>query len=95
MRLRVAFDVDGTLIHQVGLKEDTPRYDIIALFHSFEKLGCEMFIWSGGGTDYAARWAEKLGLSAKIVPKEASQGFVPDIAFDDLAVELGKINIRV
>ena len=30
--LDVAFDVDGTLIHQVGEAEDTPRYDIIALF---------------------------------------------------------------
>ena len=64
--LLIAFDVDGTLIHQVGAAEDTPRYDIIQTFHFFEKLGNEMFIWSGGGVDYAERWSQKLGLKAKL-----------------------------
>ena len=45
--LNIAFDVDGTLIHQVGESEDTPRYDVIAMFHFYEKLGNTMFIWSG------------------------------------------------
>jgi len=91
-RLNVAFDVDGTLIHQVGKSEDTPRYDIIALFHAYEKLGCKMFIWSGGGVDYAERWSQKLGLEAEIVEKGS---FKPDLAFDDMNVNLGKVNIRV
>lgn len=90
--LIIAFDVDGTLIHQVGEREDTPRYEIIQLFRSFEALGCHMIIWSGGGVDYATRWAEKLGLKAEIWAK--GEG-VPDIAFDDLVVELGKVNVRV
>ncbi len=96
MKLKIAFDVDGTLIHQAGELSDTPRYDIIALFKSFEKLGCEMFIWSGGGVDYATRWRDKLGLKAKIMGKGE---FVPDIAFDDMAHEsefnLGTVNVPV
>lgn len=88
----IAFDVDGTLIYQVGEKEDTPRYDVIAIFNTFKNLGCKMHIWSGGGAEYAARWAEKLGLEATIAAKGS---FIPDIAFDDMPVTLGKINIQV
>ena len=88
----VAFDVDGTLIEQVGEKSDTPRYAIINLFNSYKNLGCKMVIWSGGGFDYAERWAQKLGLDATIMVKGS---FIPDIAFDDCEVTLGKVNIQV
>lgn len=91
-KLVVAFDVDGTLIHQVGQKEDTPRYEVIALFKQFEKFKCEMVIWSGGGIDYAARWRDKLGLNARVVAKGS---FQPDIAIDDYEVTLGKVNLTV
>jgi len=90
--LNIAFDVDGTLIHQVGEAEDTPRYDVIAMFHFYENLGYDMFIWSGGGVSYAERWSQKLGLKAKIVEKGS---FKPDLAFDDMNVNLGTVNIRV
>jgi hypothetical protein len=90
--LNIAFDVDGTLIHQCGRSEDTPRYDVIAAFHFYEKLGYDMFIWSGGGVDYAERWSQKLNLKAKIVEKGS---FKPAIAFDDMNVNLGVVNIRV
>lgn len=88
----VAFDVDGTLIEQIGEKEDTPRYHVIQLFKLFESLGCEMIIWSGGGVDYADRWAQKLGLDAKIIEKGSIK---VDIAFDDMQVNLGKVNVVV
>lgn len=88
----VAFDVDGTLIHQVGEKEDTPRYDVVQLFKLFESFECDMVIWSGSGTDYAERWAQKLGLVAGIVEKGS---ITPDIAVDDMEVNLGKVNLRV
>lgn len=90
--MKIAFDVDGTLIHQIGEKEDTPRYEIISLFKTLEKLGNEMYIWSGGGVDYAQRWSEKLGLTAKVVEKGS---FKPDMAVDDMDVELGIVNLKV
>jgi len=90
--LTIAFDIDGTLIHQIGEKEDTPRYDVIDLFHKFENMGCMMFIWSGGGVDYATRWRAKLGLKASVVRKGS---LVVDISVDDEEVSLGKVNLRV
>lgn len=96
-RLNVAFDVDGTLIGQTVFDEDTPKYDNIELFRWFARNGHSMFIWSGGGADYAKRWAEKLGLRATIIEKskEAAKEFDIDIAVDDEAVQLGKVNIQV
>ena len=86
----VAFDVDGTLIYEAS---DTPRYDVIQLFHTLEALGCEMVIWSGGGVDYATRWAEKLGLTAQIVPKGS---FIPALAIDDIpSCKLGTLTLCV
>jgi hypothetical protein len=99
--LKVAFDVDGTLIHDgnpafmgknMSPLVDTPRYSIIALFKAFEILGAEMYVWSGGGVDYAERWVEKLGLTAHVVAKNS---FKPDIAVDDMfSADLGTINIK-
>ena len=90
--VKVVFDVDGTLIHFSHTGENVPRYDIIDLFRTFEKLGCEMYIWSGGGVEYANRWSERLNLKAKIVPKGS---FCPNIAVDDCDSDLGSTNILV
>ena len=75
--ITVAFDVDGTLINEA---DDSPRYEVIALFRAFESLGCIMVIWSGGGVPYAQRWSEKLGLKALILAKAS---ICADVAFDD------------
>jgi hydroxymethylpyrimidine pyrophosphatase-like HAD family hydrolase len=92
--IKVCFDVDGTLIHDERNPDlcDTPRYDIIMLFHVLELVGCDLYIWSGGGLDYATRWAQKLGLKAKIIEKGDIE---PDIAIDDQYITLGKVNIIV
>lgn len=90
--LQIAFDVDGTLIYQIGENEDTPRYDVIALYHLFEKFENDMYIWSGSGIDYATRWKDKLGLIGEVVRKGS---FKPDIAVDDEEVKLGIINLKV
>jgi hypothetical protein len=97
--LTVALDVDRTLIHG---PEDTdsngnsmlgvPRYTAIDLYRVLEALGCDMYIWSGGGEDHAREVAQKLGLSAKIVPKGS---FQPDIAIDDKEFDLGVINLDI
>ena len=81
--MKIVFDVDGTLIKQDGSGRDVPRYDVIQLFHLFEKLTYQMYIWSGGGVEYAKTWADKLGLQAVIVPKFLFDNFTPDIIVDD------------
>jgi len=90
----IAFDVDGTLITY----DDKPRYSVIATYNYFLSLGCTMVIWSGGGQEYAERWASKLGLYADhIACKFGTHSFgKPDIAFDDeIESQLGKVNIYV
>ena len=94
----VAFDVDGTLI---DIKNDTPRYEIIQLLHSFQKLGCRVYVWSGGGVDYAARWCERLGITGIAVVAKGTD-IDADITFDDMDLDfrntersLGKVNIQV
>lgn len=92
--MKIAFDVDDTLIipSVVTGARDVPNYGTIAMFKWFEAQGCEMIIWSGSGIDWATTWAEKLGLTARIIVK----GSEPvDIAFDDCDVELGKVNVKV
>jgi len=74
--MKVAFDVDYTLIGE----QYEPLYDNIWLFQWFQRHGCDMIIWSGGGVDYAAQWARKLGLKARIIEKCSEE---VDIAVDD------------
>lgn len=99
-RVTVAVDVDGTLIHQVGESEDTPRYDVIQLVLLLREFGCDIYIWSGGGVDYATRWRDKLGLKFATVVAKGS--FKPDITLDDMDLDfrnseksLGVVNIQV
>ena len=89
----VAFDIDGTLI----TLDDKPRQEVINLYLAFQALGPTMVIWSGGGKEYAERWAERLGLTAYYISsKFGSKPFRrPDITFDDLNVNLGMWNIQV
>ena len=94
--ITVAFDIDGTLIYPEGVPNhlaDTPRYDIINFLLFLQKIGCEIVIWSGGGTEYAVHWIYKLGLDNCRVAEKGS--LEPDIAVDDEEVKLGKVNIKV
>lgn len=89
--MRIAFDVDGTLIATDG----RPRYDVIAVYQFFQRHGHTMIIWSGGGTDYAQMIADRLYLDPDaILPKRKERNAV-DIAFDDMDVDLATVNIRV
>lgn len=90
----IAFDVDGTLIKKGLYGEDVPRYDVIDLFHWFNSKNYYMYIWSGGGTEYAKRWSEKLGLTAGHIIVKQPTDFI-DIAVDDEDVLLGAVNIKV
>ena len=96
-KLNIAFDVDDTLIIPGiagGLDVDVPNYETISIYRFFQKQGHHMIIWSGGGVDYARRWADKLGLEPnEIIIKEKNESI--DIAFDDCDIDLAKVNIKV
>lgn len=89
---RIAFDVDGTLIKKTD-NGDVPRYEVIAVLKTFQSFGHTIFVWSGGGEDYARMWAEKLGLlpDVRILPKK--KDYDMDIAFDDHATSLAKVDV--
>lgn len=91
---RFAFDVDGTLIKRTD-NGDVPRYEVIQLLKTLQSFGHMIFVWSGGGEDYARMWSEKLGLlpDVRILPK--SKNYDIDIAFDDHATQLAKIDVIV
>jgi hypothetical protein len=94
--IKIAVDIDGCLIYAEGMTgtPDTPRYDVIMLIAWLAEIfNCEVYIWSGGGIDYATRWRDKLGLDfAQVITKGSIQ---PDIAIDDEEVTLGKVNLKV
>jgi hypothetical protein len=97
----VAFDVDDTILsppEATGLDRDTPNYDVIAIYRWFQAQGNEMWIWSGGGKDYAQTWADKLGLKPdKVFGKTDRSDFkeIVDLTFDDCDVDLAKVNVKV
>jgi phosphoserine phosphatase len=98
-KLKIAFDVDDTLIVPAvatGFDIDVPNYETIAIYRWFQAQGNYMIIWSGGGKDYAERWAEKLGLTAdEILAKDTKYQNEIDIAFDDSDIKLAKTNVKV
>lgn len=50
-----------------------------------------MYIWFGGGIDYATIWRDKLCLIGEVVRKGF---FKPDLAVNDEEVKLGKVNLE-
>ena len=91
---RIAFDVDGTLIRRTD-NGDTPRYEIIQMLQTLVAQGHTIFVWSGGGEDYASEWARKLGLLPDVRIIGKSKNYDIDVCFDDQAVDLAKINVIV
>ncbi len=98
MNMTIAFDVDDTLIIPsvaTGFDRDVPNYETIAVYRWFQAQGCKMIVWSGGGTDYAQMWADKLGLDPdEAIVKDLDRKDV-DIAFDDCDVKLATVNVKV
>ncbi len=93
-KTRIAFDVDGTLIRKTA-DGDVPRYEVIQMLRTLHGFGHEMFVWSGGGEDYAEQWARKLGLLpfARVIGKSKQYGI--DLAFDDQEADLAAVTVRV
>jgi hydroxymethylpyrimidine pyrophosphatase-like HAD family hydrolase len=90
--LKVAFDIDDTLIKQDDQGRTIPNHKVIDLFRGFQDIGCDMIIWSGGGQDYAEQWRDKLGLQATVLRKGSIQ---VDIAVDDQPAALGLVTIKI
>lgn len=95
MKLKIAFDVDDTLIipSVASRGRDVPNYETIRLLQWFKAQGHHIIVWSGSGIDWATTWCEKLDLHPdEIIKKGAVE---VDIAFNDCDVKLGKVNVKV
>lgn len=99
--LTVAFDCDETLWVNSPYGDDGhPNLPMVSFFKTFQKLGCEMYIWSAAGVEWAEEVMKNCGLSAIIVEKpplgtdKHKQKFLPDIAVDDWE-DLGKMTLFV
>jgi len=96
--MRVAFDIDDTLWKVVGefpRFRQVPEYDLIAVLRWFHQNGDTVFVWSAGGMEYAQNIVNNLGLTDMVKVVQKSSELRPDLTFDDQAVELGRVNIRV
>lgn len=88
--MKVCFDVDGTLIDYTN----QPRDLVIHLLRTFKALGCEVYVWSGGGVQYAHGWVNRLGLNDVVDDVIMKGSIKPDLAVDDQSVNLGLANFR-
>lgn len=91
---RIAFDVDGTLIKKT-INGDVPRYEVIAVLLSMVEWGNTVFVWSGGGVDYAEHWVRKLGLPPEVRVLPKALGHDIDLAFDDQDATLATVTVKV
>ena len=79
--VKIAFDVDNTLIDQ----QDKPIFLNIQLLILLSKCkNVKITVWSGGGEDYARHWVQRLGIDRYVAKVQAKDPLLkPDIAFDD------------
>lgn len=109
----IAFDIDGTILNNEGIPPETPTYlrprcgvnlEVIMLIQILSKRmkNTKIYVWSGGGKDYAEKIVREYGLD-KYVHRcfgkqdydETIDGKV-DICFDDVhACKLADKNLIV
>ena len=93
----ICFDVDGTLIQRIS-DRDCERSKVTELLKLLHSKGNTIYVWSGGGAEYARIQVTRLGLDNLITgyaSKKDSSYIKPYLAIDDQVVNLGKYNIRV
>lgn len=109
----ICFDIDGTILNNEGIAPETPTYlrpkcgvnlEVILLIQILSKKmkNTKIYVWSGGGKDYAADIVRIYGLEkyvhgvfGKAEYDETIHGH-PDICFDDVhACELADKNLIV
>lgn len=96
--MRIAFDIDDTLWKIEGEFphfRQVPDYDLIQVLRWFYNNGDRIFVWSAGGTQYAQKIVDDLGLSSMVTVVIKSSELCPDITFDDMSVKLGRVNVKV
>lgn len=110
-KVRVAFDIDGTLRCNCTPTCQDANQPMIALANILSKWfkNIELHAWSGGGADYTWQFVRTHGLG-KIIPESRCHSkvlvgtnpyrfendFHPDIAIDDIQdFNLGDINLIV
>lgn len=65
-KIRIAFDVDGTLRSNKTPTDQTCNRRIVRLFETLNSFkNVELYVWSGGGADYAWRFAQLYDLDVK------------------------------
>lgn len=97
-KIKIAFDVDGTLRCNCTETCKDPNLRIVQLFSILDTFkNVELYVWSGGGSEYALGFARLYSLPVK--PKNCISKFdAPsmDIAIDDIQdTAIGKINLIV
>jgi hypothetical protein len=99
--LKVAFDVDGTLVYNGDPDytdddgeplDGTPRYPVIKLYEALLNFGADMYVWSSHGEEFSQMWKDKLGLSGMALAKKDIE---PDLAVDNKDFNLAKVTIPV
>jgi hypothetical protein len=97
--IKIAFDVDGTLRSNKTETSEEPNESIVTLFRILRRFkNVELFVWSGGGAEYARRFASLYTLPVALDTHCISKFNAPhmDIAIDDIQeTALGTINLIV
>jgi len=65
MSTRTIFvDIDGTMTDEPDKSWGSPNLEVIDRVKQLIKDGCEVVVWSAGGTEYAKEFAERCGIKA-------------------------------
>jgi hypothetical protein len=88
--LIVFVDVDDTLVRSSGYKR-IPMVNVIEHVRSLANSGATLYCWSSGGSGYAKKSAEELGIA------ECFTGFLPkpDVFLDDQSPETWRRSMHV
>lgn len=79
--MKICFDLDGTL---VGEADRSLQPNARKVLTELSKMGCELYLWSRGGEDWARFWNEHvIKFPFKDIFDKASPKISPDLAIDN------------